>query len=103
MAVSAVFACVRLLAETLGSLPIRIYRRDQSDPRSKTVAWDHELWECLHDRPNRWQTSMEWRETGMTHLCLRGNFYNRITRRGGEWSLEPLNPDRVSVDQLSDG
>jgi len=102
MAVSAVFACVRLLSETLASLPFRIY--EQVDERTTELAEDHELWSLLHSRPNRWQTSMEWREMGMSHLCLRGNFYNQIyIDRFGKTELIPLSPERMHVETQADG
>jgi len=99
MAVSVVFACIRVLAETLGTLPFRVYRR--TGLRSKQQAPEHPLWRTLHTRPNRWQTSLEWREMGMAHLALRGNYYNRIVlNEDGQLELVPLAPDRVEVEQL---
>ena len=101
MAVSTVFACVRLLGETLGAMPWEVYRRVQDDPRRKELATDHYLWKTLHEKPNVWQTPLEWKEMGMAHLALRGNFYNLITLSpDNEIGLVPLNPDRVTVDQL---
>jgi HK97 family phage portal protein len=97
--VSAVFACVRVLAETFASLPCRLYER--MDGERKRQARDHWLWPVLHDQPNPWQTSFEWREMGMAHLALRGNFYNRIWQSPDRVSLIPLNPDRVRPEQVS--
>lgn len=95
MRVATVFACIRVLAESLASLPLITYER--IGERNKRRATDYDLYRVLHDRPNRWQTSFEWREMGMAHLCLRGNFYNRIYGglRGSASELIPLNPDRV--------
>jgi HK97 family phage portal protein len=101
LAVSTVFACIRLLGEGLGSLPWRVHKRDAADSRRKELALDHYLWPTLHDRPNRWQTPIEWREMVVAHICLRGNSYNRIiVNEVGETELIPLNPDRVKVEQL---
>ena len=100
MRVSAVFGCVRLLREVLGSLPFRVYRR--TGDRTVEKAPDHPLWEVLHNRPNRWQTPMEWKEMGVAHLLLRGNFYCRqIVNPYGELELVPQNPDRVTVEQMT--
>lgn len=101
MAVSAVYGCVRLLRESLGSLPFRVYRR--TGERSKEPAPDHFLWQVLHDRPNSWQTPMEFREMGVSHLCLRGNFYCEIFGWGEKTQLIPLNPDRMKVEQNPGG
>ena len=97
MAVSAVYGCIRLLRESLGSLPFRVYRR--TGDNAKETAPDNYLWKVLHDRPNGWQTPMEWREMGVAHLCLRGNFYCEIIGAGDGMQLIPLNPDRMTVTQ----
>jgi HK97 family phage portal protein len=104
LAVSTVFACVRLYAETLASLPLLVYRRtgDEGKERAPEIP----LYRLLHDHPNAWQTSMEWQEMVWTHLFLRGNSYSRIIwdpRTGWPGQLVPLHPDRVAVDQLGDG
>lgn len=70
MRFSAVYACVRVLAETVASLPLHVYRRL---PRGKERAGDHPYYELLHSRPNGLMTSFTFRETLMTHLALRGN------------------------------
>ncbi len=95
MRLATVFACIRVLAESLASLPLITYER--MGERNKRRATDYDLYTTLHDRPNRWQTSFEWREMGMAHLCLRGNFYNRIYSglRGSATEIIPLNPDWV--------
>lgn len=102
LAVATVFACIRVLAETFASLPCRVYRR--LDARSKEPDQESPLWRTLHDQPNPWQTSFEWREMAMAHLCLRGNFYCRIYPAiEGGIDLYPLNPDSVTAEQLPDG
>lgn len=101
MRVSAFYACVKLLAEAVGSLPLFLYDREGDDPRKAT---DHWMYAALHDRPNRWQTSMEWRELAMNHLCTRGNFICRKVRaRDGTYELWPMSPDRIEIHQLADG
>jgi HK97 family phage portal protein len=101
MKVGAVFACMRVLRESLGTLPWRVHRR--LGGRSSEPAPDNYLWSVLHTRPNRWQTPIEWKEMGVGHLGLRGNFYNRIVpAEGDSIELWPLNPDRMTVTQLPD-
>jgi HK97 family phage portal protein len=101
MRVSAVFACIQKLAETLAQLDFRIF--DVSGEKD-VEAKDHELWDTLYSRPNSWQTPVEWQAMGMSHLCLRGNFYCEA-RIGRQNTLEliPLNPDRVAPDLRDDG
>ena len=102
MRISAVFACIRILSETNGSLPLKIYRR-LSDG-GKEVAYDHPLYSILHDSPNDWQTAFDWREMMQGHLSLRGNAFSEIVRKNYEIdSLIPIHPDRVVVERLADG
>ena len=99
--VTAFYACVKLLAEAVGSLPLFLLEVED-DTRRK--AREHWLYRVLHDKPNAWQTSQEWRELGMNHLCVRGNFINRkVFTGGGKMELWPLSPDRVTIEQLPDG
>jgi len=102
MRATAVYASVRVLAESIAQLPLIVYRR-QGD--SKERATSHWLWELLHDRPNRWQSSFEWREQMATHLALRGNYYafkNRVDGGRRIAELVPLHPDRMEVTQNKD-
>jgi len=101
LAVSAVYGCIRVLRESLGQLPFRVYKKVAS--RSKEIAPDNFLWSVLHDRPNSWQTPMEWKEMCVVHLCLRGNFYCHIVGSYDGMELIPLNPDRMSVKQKESG
>lgn len=91
-----VFACVRVLAETLGTLPLAVYR--YLDPRGRVRDTAHPLYRPLHDRPNPEMTSVELRECMMGHLALRGNAYAQIVPMGsGGVELWPLRPDRMRV------
>lgn len=103
MRVAAVFACVRVVAETVASLPLIIYRR-RSDG-GKERATDHPLYPLLHGSPNQWQTAYEWLEMMQGHLELRGNSYSIIQSANGNPidSLVPLHPDRVLVKRLTNG
>lgn len=98
-ACSAVFACVRVVSEDVAKLPLILYQRTQDGGKRK--ATDHPLYWLLHDSPNGWQTSFEWREMAQRNIELRGNAYSFINRvRGEVRELIPLNPDRVSVRQM---
>ena len=99
----AVFACVRVLAEDVASLPLFVYRRLQ--PRGKQHATDHFLYRLLHDQPNPEITSLQWRETMQVHLALWGNAYSEIevNRNGRPLYLWPLTPKRVRVERPRPG
>lgn len=79
MQVSAVYGCVRILAETIASLPLNVYRRDGE---SKVIDTSHPLHSILHDAPNNIQTSYELREFQVSNLGLRGNSFNQVLRSG---------------------
>ena len=98
MQMTAVYSCVRILSETLASLPLHIYESSDTNSRKATK---HPLYKLLHDEPNPEMTSFIFRETLMTHLLLWGNAYAQIIRNGkGEvLALYPLMPDRMRVDR----
>ncbi len=102
MTTSAVYACVRVLSETIASLPLHVYRRVNG---GKEKAVDHNLYHLLHDEPNPEMTSFVFRETLMGHLLLWGNAYAQIIRdgRGRVIGLYPLLPDRMEVGRTEKG
>lgn len=93
-----VFACVRLIAESVGMLPLILYRR--MAPRGKQRATDHPLYSMLHDAPNPEMTALELGETLAGHLALWGNAYCEIEYDGAgkRRALWPLRPDRMRVE-----
>lgn len=103
MRLSAVYGCVRVLAETMACLPFCLFR--QRDDGSKEIITDHWLYRLIARRPNDWQTPFEWIEMMQGHLALRGNCYNLIIDdgRGGIAQLIPLHPDRVKLELLDNG
>ena len=100
---AAVYACVRVLSETMASLPFNLYRRRADG--GKDVVTDHWLYRLLAKRPNRYQNAFEWREMLQGHLALRGNAYNRILAnpRGEITELIPIHPDRIRMELLPSG
>lgn len=101
MKVSAVYACVQVLAQTVGTLPLFLYQRDNNNKKSK--AKEHPLYRTLHDTPNPFQTSVEWREMMMGHLALRGNAYSRILiGKAGTPTLIPLNSGCMESKLIGD-
>ena len=103
MQMTAVYSCVRILAEAIAGLPIHLYR--YTDVGGKEKAVDHPLYALLHDEPNPEMSSFVFRETLMTHLLLWGNAYAQIIRNGkGEVvALYPLMPNKMTVDRDEQG
>lgn len=103
MQLTAVYACVRILAEGIAGLPLHLYKCGKNGSREKAV--DHPLYFLLHDEPNPEMTSFVFRETLMTHLLLYGNCYCQIIRdgRGQVTALYPLMPNQMSVDRDEKG
>lgn len=102
MQTTAVYACVRVLSETLASLPLHTYTHSD---RGKEKATDHHLYYLLHDEPNPEMTSFVFRETLMSHLLLWGNAYAQVIRdgRGNVLALYPLLPDKMTVERTGAG
>ena len=96
MQTTAVYACVRILAETLAALPLQLYRYT---PGGKERVYDHPLYHLLHDEPNPEMTSFIFRETLMSHLLIWGNAYAQIIRDrlGRVQGLYPLRPDKMTI------
>ena len=99
---TAVYACVRILAETIASLPLHTYRYS---PDGKAKAIDHSIYYLLHSEPNPEMTSFVFRETLMGHLLLWGNAYAQIIRdgRGRVVGLYPLLPNKMLVNRNDQG
>lgn len=102
MTTLAVYACVRILSETIASLPLHVYRRTEG---GKDKAMGHGLYCLLHDEPNPEMTSFVFRETLMGHLLLWGNACAQIIRDGSGrvLGLYPLLPDRMQVGRTEKG
>ena len=99
---STVYACVRVISETVASLPLGIYET-VNDGNEK--AMEHPLYRLLHDEPNSEMTSFVFREVMLAHLLLYGNSYSQIIRSGKNTviGLYPLLPDHMDVDRDSKG
>ena len=98
MQTSAVYACVRLISETVASLPCFLYKREKENQEQ---AREHPLYEVLHDMPNPEMTSFTFRECMMASLLLYGNAYARIIRdKAGHCSeLWYLKPQYMQVER----
>lgn len=103
MQMTAVYACVRILAEAVAGLPLHLYRYTESGGRER--AYDSNLYRLMHDEPNPEMSSFTFRETMMTHLLLWGNAYAQKIRNGkGELiALYPLMSQRMTVNRDDTG
>lgn len=97
MQMTAVYSCVRILAEAVACLPLHVYRTEKDGLKMK--ATDHHLYRLLHDELNPEMTSFVFRETLMTHLLLWGNAYAQVLRNGRDEviGLYSLMPNRMNV------
>lgn len=94
MQLATVFTCVRVLAESMGMLPCRLYRREG---KKKVPAEEHKLHDLLYVAPNDFMTAQEFWELLMVCLCLRGNFYAyKIYALGQVVELLPIDPSTVT-------
>lgn len=103
MQMTAVYSCVRILAEAVAGLPLHLYRYKEDGGKERAI--DNNLYHLLHDEPNKEMSSFIFRETLMTHLLLWGNAYAQIIRNGkGEVvALYPLMPNKMQVDRDENG
>ena len=103
MQMTAVYSCVRILAEAVAGLPLHLYKYNEDGGKEKAI--DHPLYRLLHDEPNPEMSSFVFRETLMTHLLLWGNAYAQVIRNGKNEvvALYPLMPNKMSVDRDENG
>lgn len=98
MCVSAVYACVRLIAGAIGSLPLPVYQRTNTG-RERA---DHDLWWLLNEQPTPLMSATAFWEYIITSKLLYGDAFARIVRQPGTGLITgfyPIHPDRVAVTQ----
>lgn len=99
--VSAVWACVKLLSETVSSLPVNVYKKT---PEGRELANDFWFAKLMAYKPNRYQNRLEFFETMTMNLALHGNAYAKVSRIGGEIkSIMPLMSAQILPVLLDDG
>jgi len=99
--VGAVYSCVRVIAETVATLPCILYRRLEGGGKER--ATNHPLYPILHESPNPVQDSVQFFEMMTGHAVLRGNAYAYIEFGPAGTEIIPLNPDRMEVKVSADG
>lgn len=99
---STAWACVRLISQTIATMPLPFYRRNLDG--SREVDTGHPLYVLLHDQPNADMTAVVFWEVVVASLLLWGNAYIEVKRRAGVVSsLQFLDPCRVTVRLLKSG
>lgn len=102
MQLSAVWSCVRLLSESVSTLPLKIYRR-QADG-SRQLATDHPAYHLLCRRPNSEMTSSRFMLMVVASICLRGNAFIEKKSIGRKLvALIPLLPQHMRVTRKDNG
>ena len=99
MRISTVYACVKVIAETIASLPLFLYKRLPDG--GKEPATDHYLFPLIHDRISEELTNYEFFEMVLTFLCLNGNSLGWKMMNGSDQlqSIYPLDPARVKLER----
>lgn len=97
MALSAYYACIRVIAEDVAKLPLKVFR--ELKPRGKEVVKDHPAYRLLHTEPNPDMTAMTFRQTLTAHALGWGSGYAEIQRtQGGDpMAFWPIHPSRATV------
>ncbi|MBA3010868.1 MAG: phage portal protein [Proteobacteria bacterium] len=97
MMIPAVFACIRVLAESCGSLPLMVYERKPDGTKER--ARNFPLYKFLHDSPNSFMDAVSFWELLIGHCALRGNSYAFVDRDedGTIQAIWPLLPQNMTI------
>lgn len=101
--IAAAFSAIRLIAETVGILPLHLYRKTTS---GRVRATEHPLYDLVHRQPNEYMTAVEWKEAMAVSLATMGQAYNLTTRfesSGRVVSIQPVHKSKVQPELLNDG
>ena len=100
---SAAWSCVRLISETLSTLPMGLYRSRPDG--AKELATNHQLYQLLRTQPNAYMSAVDFWQAYLASLLLWGNAYaeKRTSAGGVITSIDFLNPERVSRRLLKSG
>jgi len=99
--VSAVFGCNRVIANGIAQPPLKLMLETD---KARIPARDHPLYYLMSSKPNRWQTSFQWRQMVSWHVELTGNHFSFINRLGNRIiELFPFQPDKVEIINLGRG
>lgn len=101
LTLSAVWACTRLISQTIATLPVSVYQRTPNGRRNRD---DHQVARLLHSRPNADMTAVVFWESLIANALLQGNGFAEKKRIGGRIvALDPLVPPRLRWQRLPNG
>jgi len=99
---SAVWACVRILSNTVAMLPFGVYKQSNGE---KQYSPKHPIHPIIHSEPNKIMSAFTWRQVMQSHATLKGNAYS-IIKRNGSYRPTALkliqNPDDVQPFEYND-
>ncbi|HFJ4332855.1 MULTISPECIES: phage portal protein [Serratia] len=99
---SSVWACIRLLSESISTLPLKVYMREADG--SRKLAQDHPAYQVLCRRPNMEMTPSRFMLLVVASICLRGNAFVEKKMIGRKLvALDPLLPQNMVVKRLPTG
>jgi len=99
---TVVRACVEVIAETIGQLPVLVYKRDKDGKKERDG--DSPLYDVLHDQATEWLSATEFRELLTRDALMYGNGYGLIERDGEDPSaLIRLDPCKMRIEATEDG
>lgn len=96
--IAAAFSAIRLIAETVGTMPLHLYRKTS---KGRERATDHPLYALVHDQPNEYMTAVEWKEAMVVSLATMGQSYNFVDQfesTGRIISIQPVHKSRVKPE-----
>ncbi len=99
---SVVWACNKIISETVGFIPLVMLQADKEPTKGKKLALKHPMYQALKNAPNDDMTAMGFRETLTSHCVLQGNAYSQIIRRSGTGvaiEMHVLQPKQVRSDR----
>lgn len=103
MRISAAYSAIRLIAETVGTMPLHLHRKTQ---QGRTRAIDHPLYDLVRHQPNPNMTAVEWKECMAVSLATLGQSYNyssRFESTGRVYSIQPVHKSRCRPEVKQDG
>ena len=101
--IATAFSAIRLIAETVGTLPLHLYTKTDAGRKRAT---DHALYDLVRHQPNANMTAAEWKESMAVSLSTLGQSYNYVGRfqtTGRVFSIAPVAKSRVQPEILRDG
>lgn len=103
MRIAAAYSAIRLIAETVGTMPLHLHRKTQN---GRVRATDHPLYDLVRHQPNQNMTAIEWKECMAVSLATLGQSYNYTSRfesTGRVYSIQPVHKNRCRPEIKQDG